>query len=34
VGGEDVIWLTTVNQAGVPQPNPMWFLWQPDPDDD
>jgi PPOX class probable F420-dependent enzyme len=24
---EQVIWLTTVRADGVPQPNPVWFLW-------
>ncbi|GAB2516312.1 TIGR03667 family PPOX class F420-dependent oxidoreductase [Nocardia heshunensis] len=24
---ERIIWLTTVTPAGVPQPNPVWFLW-------
>jgi PPOX class probable F420-dependent enzyme len=24
---ETVIWLTTVNEAGQPQPSPVWFLW-------
>lgn len=23
---ETVIWLVTVNTAGIPQPNPVWFL--------
>lgn len=27
---ETVIWLVTVNAAGVPQPNPVWFLFDPD----
>ena len=27
---EEIIWLITVNSAGVPQPNPVWFLWMPD----
>jgi hypothetical protein len=27
---EEIIWLVTVNSAGVPQPNPVWFLWTPD----
>lgn len=26
---EEVIWLTTVQANGMPQPNPVWFLWQP-----
>jgi PPOX class probable F420-dependent enzyme len=25
---EPVIWLTTVNGKGTPQPSPVWFLWQ------
>ena len=24
---EGIAWLTTVNSKGVPQPNPVWFLW-------
>lgn len=24
---EPLIWLTTVDAKGVPQPNPVWFLW-------
>ena len=24
---EQVIWLTTVRADGIPQPNPVWFLW-------
>jgi len=24
---ERLIWLTTVNAKGVPQPTPVWFLW-------
>jgi PPOX class probable F420-dependent enzyme len=24
---ELVLWLTTVNPAGQPQPSPVWFLW-------
>jgi PPOX class probable F420-dependent enzyme len=31
---EHIIWLTTVAPSGTPQPNPVWFLWQPDPDDE
>jgi PPOX class probable F420-dependent enzyme len=27
---EEVIWLTTVRPDGVPQPNPVWFLWEGD----
>ena len=29
---EAVIWLTTVGRDGTPQPNPVWFLWQQDPE--
>jgi len=29
---EEVVWLTTVDAAGTPQPTPVWFLWQPDGD--
>lgn len=25
---EGIAWLTTVNSKGIPQPNPIWFLWQ------
>ncbi len=25
---EQVVWLTTVRADGVPQPTPVWFLWQ------
>jgi PPOX class probable F420-dependent enzyme len=25
-----VAWLVTVNPAGLPQPNPVWYLWQGD----
>jgi PPOX class probable F420-dependent enzyme len=25
---EVVIWLTTVTPKGVPQPNPVWFVWE------
>jgi len=31
---EEIVWLVTVNSAGVPQPNPVWFLWVPDEDDE
>ena len=24
---EHLIWLTTVNEKGIPQPTPVWFLW-------
>ena len=24
---EHIAWLTTVSSGGVPQPNPVWFLW-------
>jgi PPOX class probable F420-dependent enzyme len=24
---ESVAWLTTIDANGVPQPNPVWFLW-------
>jgi len=24
---EEVIWLTTVRPNGVPEPSPVWFLW-------
>jgi PPOX class probable F420-dependent enzyme len=24
---EQVIWLTTVDSSGTPQPNPVWFIW-------
>jgi PPOX class probable F420-dependent enzyme len=25
-----IIWLTTTDSGGVPQPRPVWFLWQED----
>ena len=25
---EDIVWLTTVNPSGSPQPAPIWFLWE------
>lgn len=25
-----VIWLTTVTPGGMPQPNPVWFVWDKD----
>ena len=28
---EQVIWLTTTQVDGTPQPNPVWFVWE-DPD--
>ena len=27
---EYVIWLTTVDSGGTPQPRPVWFLWEED----
>lgn len=27
---ESVVWLTTVNGRGIPQPNPVWFVWDKD----
>jgi PPOX class probable F420-dependent enzyme len=27
---EQIIWLTTVRPDGIPQPNPVWFLWDGD----
>ena len=31
---EEIVWLVTVNSAGIPQPNPVWFLWTPDEGDE
>src|SRR4051812_9876157 len=28
---ELVVWLTTVAPSGMPQPHPVWFLWDKDP---
>lgn len=30
VQSEDVLWLTTVSPRGVPQPRPVWFVWDHD----
>lgn len=27
---DTVVWLTTVNPNGTPQPSPVWFLWDGD----
>lgn len=27
---ERIIWLTAVDVDGRPQPNPVWFLWEPE----
>ena len=27
---DQVVWLTTVNPDGTPQPSPVWFLWDGD----
>ena len=24
---EEVIWLTTISAGGIPQPRPVWFVW-------
>jgi PPOX class probable F420-dependent enzyme len=26
---EKVVWFTTTSADGTPQPNPVWFLWEP-----
>jgi PPOX class probable F420-dependent enzyme len=27
LGSEQIAWLTTVRPNGIPEPNPIWFLW-------
>ena len=27
INSEQVIWLTTVTPDGIPQPRPVWFIW-------
>ncbi len=27
---DEIIWLTTVGRDGMPQPSPVWFLWEDD----
>src|SRR4051794_6990186 len=27
---EQLVWLTTTSDDGTPQPNPVWFLYEPD----
>lgn len=27
INSEDVIWLTTISPSGMPQPRPVWFVW-------
>lgn len=27
---EEVTWITTVTPRGMPQPNPVWFIWHDD----
>ncbi len=29
---ETLVWFTTTSANGTPQPNPVWFLWEPDRD--
>jgi len=24
---EEILWLTTIDKQGIPQPRPVWFLW-------
>lgn len=31
---DTLVWLTTVGADGTPQPNPVWFLWEPGDGDD
>ena len=30
IQSEYVIWLTTVDSSGTPQPKPVWFIWEDD----
>ena len=30
IRSEQVIWLTTISPKGVPQPRPVWFVWDGD----
>lgn len=27
LASEQIIWLTTVSPSGIPQPRPVWFIW-------
>ena len=27
LAGDQVVWLTTVRASGLPEPSPVWFLW-------
>lgn len=27
INSEEVIWLTTISPSGMPQPRPVWFVW-------